>query len=483
MYITLKDIGPIRYTSFELNDLTIICGSNNTGKTYATYSLFGFLDSWKGMLIDIKENPEDITFSNLISSDGICINLKNCIQYTIDYVSRACDIYSKSLYEVFASNESRFKDCEFMIHLEESDFDDALSREYSRTSRVPVMSSSGGLNSATLKFTKKENSSDLFVQFFFGLEDFDLDDLNKQIPPKYIELLVWRTVVNALTDNLIPSPYISSAERTGAAIFRQDLDFARNNFIDAIKKYGADDIGAVFQSSADFQYPIPVQSNVDFMRSLESQSKKDSYIKKNHSYILRNFQNIIGGSYGITKSNVIQYTPSIKKSIRLSVDDASSSVRSLLDVGFYLKHVAKQGDILMIDEPELNLHPENQRKVARLLASLTNIGIKVFITTHSDYIIRELNTLILLYQSRDISLEHPVISNEKYTKEELLSPQDVNVYRTGKKSILVPENKRKTSINTLIECPIDDMGISVESFDLSINIMNSIQDFIIWGQQ
>ena len=29
---------------FEVGDLTLICGENNTGKTYATYSLYGYLD-------------------------------------------------------------------------------------------------------------------------------------------------------------------------------------------------------------------------------------------------------------------------------------------------------------------------------------------------------------------------------------------------------------------------------------------------------
>ena len=46
--------------------------------------------------------------------------------------------------------------------------------------------------------------------------------------------------------------------------------------------------------------------------------------------------------------------------------------------------------MLFIDEPELNLHPGNQRRIARLFARLSKLGIKVFITTHSDYIIKEL---------------------------------------------------------------------------------------------
>ncbi|MDR2644169.1 MAG: ATP-binding protein [Planctomycetaceae bacterium] len=56
-------------------------------------------------------------------------------------------------------------------------------------------------------------------------------------------------------------------------------------------------------------------------------------------------------------------------------------VRALFLFGNYLRYVAAPGDILMIDEPELNLHPEKQRQIARL----ANAGIKVSLTTHSDF--------------------------------------------------------------------------------------------------
>jgi len=75
---------------------------------------------------------------------------------------------------------------------------------------------------------------------------------------------------------------------------------------------------------------------------------------------------------------------------------ASSAVKSQLDMSFYIKHLAKKGDILLVDEPEQNLHPVNQRKMARLFVQLIKAGIKVLVTTHSDYLIKELNHLILL---------------------------------------------------------------------------------------
>ena len=41
MTITVQNLGVLKYATFELGNLTVICGNNNTGKTYATYALFG----------------------------------------------------------------------------------------------------------------------------------------------------------------------------------------------------------------------------------------------------------------------------------------------------------------------------------------------------------------------------------------------------------------------------------------------------------
>lgn len=70
-------------------------------------------------------------------------------------------------------------------------------------------------------------------------------------------------------------------------------------------------------------------------------------------------------------------------------------------IWYWLNYKSNVNDLLMVDEPELNLHPENQRKFAQFIAELVNAGIKVFMTTHSDYIIRELNTLILLNSDKN----------------------------------------------------------------------------------
>ena len=45
--VHLKNIGILKQAEFSLGDLTIICGDNNTGKTYAACALYGFLESWR----------------------------------------------------------------------------------------------------------------------------------------------------------------------------------------------------------------------------------------------------------------------------------------------------------------------------------------------------------------------------------------------------------------------------------------------------
>ena len=37
MKAIIENIGVFKYAEYDLADLTIICGKNNTGKTYATY--------------------------------------------------------------------------------------------------------------------------------------------------------------------------------------------------------------------------------------------------------------------------------------------------------------------------------------------------------------------------------------------------------------------------------------------------------------
>ena len=229
-------------------------------------------------------------------------------------------------------------------------------------------------------------------------------------------------------------------------------------------------------------YPTPIENNVDFTRQLEDVAKRKSFIAKEHPEILEDFADIVGGKYVITQNDQLYYIPKGTRH-KLTMVESSSAVRSLLDISFYLRYIAEKGDLLMVDEPELSLHPENQRRIARLFAQLANLGVKVFITTHSDYIVKELNTLIML--NHDKPHLKRIAEENGYRDSELINVDQVKVYIAEKALMPLEEGqKRRKRGHTLVPANIHpELGIGVSSFDKTIDDMNRIQDDIVWGAE
>ena len=277
----------------------------------------------------------------------------------------------------------------------------------------------------------------------------------------------------AIREIVFPTAFIISAERTGAALFQREVDFTRSRLIDLMKETSINPQQLLGRFTAE--YPLPVKHNIDFIRDLPNIVDKQSEFFVNHPEVIAAFNEIAGGDYTVNAVGGINYTPLNQPDIKLTLAESSSTVRSLVDIGFYLKHLAKQGDLLMIDEPELNLHPENQRKIARLFAMLVNAGIRVFITTHSDYIIKEFNTLLLL-NKQDQRIQE-LAEREGYQTSELLKPEQLNIYMTT-----LDTNIKDRKAYTLIAANISaENGIELTSFDEVIEDMNRIQDEIVWG--
>ena len=285
-------------------------------------------------------------------------------------------------------------------------------------------------------------------------------------------------IIEILFGRVLPRPFISSAERTGAAMFRKELDFARNRLLDEVSRPDKefDPMEFLFKYYSD--YPLPVKANADFIRGLEKIVKEDGFLAERHQEVLDEFADIIGGVCLVGDNDTIYFKPTNRR-VRLTMDESSSAVRSLLDIGFYLRHVAKPGDLLMVDEPELNLHPQNQRRMARLFARLVNLGIRVFATTHSDYILKELNTLIMLNRDKDYLKR--IAAERGYQEEELLAPERIKVYIADKELIKLPDSRRRSRHQTFVPAVVThDRGIGARSFDDTIDQMNEIQDAIEW---
>jgi predicted ATPase len=106
----------------------------------------------------------------------------------------------------------------------------------------------------------------------------------------------------------------------------------------------------------------------------------------------------------------IKYTPK-NSDMRLEMSETSSLVAELSPLVLFLRHIVRTSNdvlserhqtsksnvspLLFIEEPEAHLHPEVQTKLMEVFAELSKLGIKLIITTHSDYMFHKLSNLLI----------------------------------------------------------------------------------------
>lgn len=470
MTIEVSNLGKIRYAEFDMKRLTVVCGKNNTGKTYVTHALYGLFDYLRNEYVYPVEKSK---VSELIEKGSVRFVLDDSPASMDAVLNKACAGYAQVLYKVLAGSEKHFKQSLVRIRA-----DKVKSRNHIFSYRGirPV----GGGRAVEAYYEAKGHALtfNLLSENGSGENGVSATDVNYEAVKRFM----CETLRRIRFGGMLPRAHISSVERTGAAIFQKELDFTASGMLELLrntKDCGRDP--AVFMRSYSGRYPLAVRRNVDFIRDLPTISNRESWLLKRHPDLLEDFADIIGGSYRASRDGIVYFVPSGKgQTSKLALVESSSSVRSLLDVGFYLRHLAAPGDLFMIDEPELNLHPENQRRLARLFARLVNHGIRVFMTTHSDYIVKEFNTLMML--NRPDERLKALARREGYKSDELLTATDVGVHVAQEGIVLKPGSKRRAKAMTLVPASISqEEGAVVPSFDGTIDEMNRIQDAIVWG--
>ena len=148
--------------------------------------------------------------------------------------------------------------------------------------------------------------------------------------------------------------------------------------------------------------------------------------------------------------------PEIKYSFQkteIPLHRASSTVSELAPLFLYLKYIIEPGCILIIEEPEAHLHPENQRILAKFLVKLIRKGVNIVITTHSEYLLEQLSSFILLSK---VDAKKRV-ERYKYSEEDFLKPDEISAY--------VFAYDKRSAGHKIIEVEItEEDGISDEEF-------------------
>lgn len=161
-------------------------------------------------------------------------------------------------------------------------------------------------------------------------------------------------------------------------------------------------LGRASRAGLKAESPLPTLSGVltDFLDHIVGLGESRLREGPNTKLAQRLEAEILHGAVQIQSSVVgypsFNYRPSAWKRGMLPLMTTSSMVSELTPVVLYLRYFARKGDILIIEEPESHLHPAMQVSFTRLLAAMVKSGMRVIITTHSEWVLETLANLVRL---------------------------------------------------------------------------------------
>ena len=147
----------------------------------------------------------------------------------------------------------------------------------------------------------------------------------------------------------------------------------------------------------------PILSGVlaDFLEKLIQMGREDGRRRRRaRTHLAAGLeQNILAGAVQVKQNEAgypgFTYRPQDWEN-DLPLIRTSSMVSELAPVVLYLRHEVRPGDVLIIEEPEAHLHPAMQTALARELARMVRAGIRVVMTTHSEWLLEQIGNLVRL---------------------------------------------------------------------------------------
>lgn len=447
MKINFKNIGAVKDATIDLNKkLIVLCGPNNTGKTYISYAIYGIIEGLKNQFFPSSEIFSKENLIELVDKKEVSIELNSEKIYKYERLVSGFKNNLDSLYGISESEVKRLlKDVEVDFLISKEEFEKTISESEFNITR--------DLGFIELRFIKVKNSNQLKIELIKFKEE-NIDSFFSDFIGSKIFAIVIRYPAF--------SSHIFSVERNSIYTFSKELSVKRNMLIDEMQKIADSKKMNPFEwmSKRSTRYPLPIRDGLEIAEDIVNYQKKESEFV--------NFANeieadILNGKVSVNKDGEVVFASNKAKSKKLPIHLSASLVKTLSSVIFYLKHLAKPNDLIIIDEPELNLHPDNQIILTRIFAKLINKGFRILISTHSDYVIREINNLIML---SGIKNNQKIIKELGYSDDELINSSDVGAY--------LFKYPNSSSTKTIVkELEVSYEGFDVDSIDETINKLNN----------
>ena len=390
MKISVTNIGPVRKADIELDPLTIFIGPNNTGKSIIATVLYAAL-SHAG--VSSERGMERTVHS------GLWTPLRNN-----DETAAADEAIIRSSPEekiTFSSIPESVRDL-FAEQLTEMLRDrlPIISEEIERASGAPLRSlrRSTGKRSATATVTLVSEKPAWQARITVSASNYEMTVARPPDIQEFLDLTPKPLLdLRSRRKNITPTARLSAVL---AIVFFGDLPLrtwylpaGRTGILQSYRVLARSIIrGASVSGIGDSREPALTGVIADFLGEMVG---LDPQAEGEFAEEARQLEEeVLHGQI------TLQGEPSPEVVYRTGAGDypirrTSSMVSELAPVVLYLRHRLHRDDLLIIEEPEGHLHPAAQVAFARCLVRLVNKGLRVVLTTHSEFFLEQINTAIM----------------------------------------------------------------------------------------
>ncbi|GAB2636542.1 AAA family ATPase [Emticicia sediminis] len=339
MKISIKNFGPIDHFEFDLEkDLHVIYGENNIGKSWAISLLYLSLKSWKALA-------------------NLSIEQFNSIKEKQKYRLENTD-------KKFLLPETTWEEDEFI-----RDFNNSLYNTFTQMKNFI-----SGLepeikfitNHFTLQITRDDDEEGDEELFFYN-KGYVFSDLN---------------VVEYLPNDEYENIYFLPASKSGIYQVLSNM----GNIFAQLAQYSLRD--------KNLSLPAMNEPVSDYILNIATiQSKRQGRFNQLVDFLE---EKVIEGSVIFDDFQKKLKYKSNRTGLVSELHEASSMIAEISPLVAYLKYILpKKNSILFIEEPEAHLHPKVQVEMMKIFVDLAKSGVKVVMTTHSDFMMNELSNLLL----------------------------------------------------------------------------------------
>ena len=404
--LDVENFGPIVKAGVDLRPLSIFVGPSNTGKSYLAVLIYALHQSFGGL--DPVLGPRRRMwfarrgmFRSRRPIDAVLLrDLGNWLAGASD-AEPPVDVKRFLLREL--ANPKEFL----------KDLDRELRRCFGVANLNDLVRRPGRSASVVdMRVPQDSRSEDVRYSFHFRSGTPDLDATVRALPPIRRDEVrrLWPVPIDpdkpadpAETDFAINETLNSLSRRVLRPLFQPayylpaDRTGVMHSHQVVVSTLIQNATTAGLRPSAD----IPMLSGVlaDFLNVLIGISDRPARRARHERLAVFVEESILQGAVRVERNETGYPTFSYRPqgwSEDLPLMRASSMVSELAPVVLYLRHVVRPGDVLIIEEPEAHLHPGMQAAFARALARLVRFGLRVVMTTHSEWVLEQIGNLVRL---------------------------------------------------------------------------------------